>query len=167
MSVWTSLVKVTERLVMTTALSAIFIAPWATPGASQGSSPPPASAAASSEDVQALRERVAAFWAARLAGDSKVQWDLLEPRGRGRLTMQEYASDRGAVRYLAYQVEDATVTGYFAVVKVRLMLQPILPSARRVGVQTTIAEDRWVKIRGVWYRRFGEEESAPSQGGTS
>ena len=166
MSVWIPLAKATRRVVMTAALSAIAIVPWASPGASQVTPTPPASAAPS-EDVQVLRERVAAFWAARLAGDSKVQWDLLEPRGRGRLTMQEYASDRGAVRYLAYQVEDATVTGYFAVVKVRLMVQPILPSARRVGVQTTIAEDRWVRIRGVWYRRFGDEESSPSQGGTS
>jgi hypothetical protein len=136
-------------------------------GGAQSSSGQPPAPPASSEDLQALRERVATFWAARLAGDPKAQWELLEPRGRGRLTMQEYASGRGAVRYIAYQVEDATVKGYFAVVKVRLMVQPILPSGRRVPVQTTVAEDYWVRIGGVWYRNLEEGRPGHAPGGIS
>ena len=127
---------------------------WAGSAASQGTSETPA---ASTDDVQVLRERVATFWAARMAGDPSAQWGLLEPRGRGRLTAQEYGAGRSAVRYLAYQVENATVDGYFAVVKVRLMFQPILPSGRRVGVQSSLAEDYWVKIGGTWYRRLDQE----------
>jgi hypothetical protein len=111
----------------------------------------------SAEEVEVLRDRVATFWAARLAGDPKAQWELLEPRGRGRMTPQEYTANRGAIRFLAYQVENATVDGYFAVVKVRVMFQPILPSGRRVGVQTSLAEDFWVRIGGVWYRRLDQE----------
>jgi hypothetical protein len=148
------------RVVVTAGLIMLSVVAWATPGRSQGTSTDPPG---SSKDVEALRERVAAFWAARLAGDSKAQWELLEPRGRGRLTMQEYGSNRGAVRYVAYQVEDAAITGYFAVVKVRVMFQPILPSARRVGVQTALAEDRWIRIRGVWYRNL-EEDPGQTQG---
>jgi hypothetical protein len=100
---------------------------------------------------------VAAFWAARLAGDATAQWQLLEPRGRGRLTAQEYGAHRTAIRYLAYQVENATVDGYFAVVKVRLMFQPNLPSGRRVGVQSSLTEDYWIRIGGTWYRRLDQE----------
>jgi hypothetical protein len=37
------------------------------------------------------------------------------------------------------------------------MFQPILPSGRRVGVQTSLAEDFWVRIGGVWYRRLDQE----------
>ena len=49
----------------------------------------------------------AAFWAARVAGDPKAQWELLEPRGRGRMTPLEYVPGPGAMKYLAYQVETA------------------------------------------------------------
>jgi hypothetical protein len=138
-----------------TALISLCALAWAGSAASQGTSEAPAAAA--TDDVQVLRDRVATFWAARMAGDPSVQWGLLEPRGRGRLTPQEYSANRSAVRYLAYQVENATVDGYFAVVKVRLMFQPILPSGRRVGVQTSLAEDYWVRIGGTWYRRLDQE----------
>jgi hypothetical protein len=140
------------------ALLSLSLLTWAGSVASQGTSGAPT---ASADDVQVLRDRVATFWAARLAGDPSAQWGLLEPRGRNRLSAQEYGGNRNAVRYLAYQVEDAAVDGYFAVVKVRLMFQPILPSGRRVGVQSSLAEDYWIRIGGTWYRRLDQE---PLQG---
>lgn len=133
----------------------------ATPGGAQSAAPSPSSAApaaaATESDAQVLRERAARFWAARMADDYNGQWELLEPRGRGRMTPQEYGAGRGSVRYIAYQVEDATVKGYFATVKVRVLFQPVLPSARRVGVKAAVLEDRWVRVGGVWYRRLDEE----------
>ena len=128
---------------------------WATTAGAQTVAPP--APVASDGDAQVLRERAAAFWAARMTADFQTQWALLEPRGRGRMTPQEYAADRGSVRYVAYQVEDATVNGYFATVKVRLLLVPILPSGGRVPVQAIVADDRWVKVGGVWYRRLDDE----------
>ena len=84
-------------------------------------------------EVDTLRGRVAAFWAARVEGDSKGQWDLLEPRGRGRLSPGDYSPVRGVMKYLAYQVEDATVNGTFATVKVRLLAQiTLVPSQGQV-----------------------------------
>ena len=114
------------------------------------------------DDVEGLRQRAATFWAARVAGDTKGQWELLEPRGRGRLTAGEYASARGAVKYIAYQVEDATVDGYFASVKVRLLVQPILPTAqlRKVHPTGSLVPDRWVRVGGTWYRSLEQESPA-------
>jgi len=127
----------------------------------------PASSAplGSAADIQALRERVAAYWAARLAGDLRTQWELLEPRGSSRLTAEEYGAGR-AVRYLGYQVEDATVNGFFAAVKVRVLFQPILPpsaASRVVAPMAGVVADGWVRIGGLWYHRLEEGESRPSQ----
>jgi hypothetical protein len=167
MSVWTPLAKTLGRVVVATSLVGLALAACATPGGAPSTSMATPAPATSQNEDQILRERVATFWAARMTGDPKTQWELLEPRGKGRVTIQEYASDRGAVRYVAYQVEDATITGYFALVKVRLMFQPILPSPRRIGVQTILAEDRWVRIRGVWYRQLEGDGQGPAQEGQS
>jgi hypothetical protein len=126
------------------------------------SSPP----AASEADIAALRERAAAYWAARVAGDAEKQWQLLEPRGRGRISAQEYGASPTGGKYLAYQVEEATVKGYFATVKVRLLIQQVLQSpgpAPTLAPQTTIVEDGWIRIGGVWYRRFEDGGKAPAQ----
>ena len=108
---------------------------------------------ASTGDVDALRERAAAFWAARVTGDTTKQWELLEPRARGRMTAAEYAAPRNVVKYLAYQVEDANVEGFYAKVKVRLIVQPTLPFApqRKIAPSATVVEDPWVRVQGTWY----------------
>ena len=108
--------------------------------------------------VQTLRERTAMYWAARMEGDDKTQWDLLEPRGRGRVTPQEYATERKGVRYLGYQVEEAAIAGYFAIVKVRVLFQPILPRMVGVSVQTVLLDDQWIRVGGTWYRQMDDRQ---------
>ncbi len=124
------------------------------------------SAGAARDEVQALRERAAAFWAARVAEDFRAQWELLEPRFKGRVSAEEYRTGRGNLRYLAYQVEEATVDGAFATVKVRVLAQPILLAARgqRIPPQAALVDDPWIRIGGVWYRRWESEGSGPPQG---
>jgi len=126
----------------------------ASPTPNAASPTPVAKGVVAASEVERLRERAAAFWAARVAGDPNAQWELLEPRGRGRFTPLEYVPGPGAMKYLAYQVEDATVSGYFADVSVRLLVQPILPAARKqkIGPSSTVVQDRWVRIGGTWYR---------------
>jgi hypothetical protein len=125
------------------------------------SMPPVSEGTATASDVERLRERTAAFWAARVAGDPKAQWELLEPRGRGRMTPLEYVPGPGAMKYLAYQVENATVSGYFADVSVRILVQPILPPTQKakIGPSSTTVKDRWVRIGGTWYRSLEQEGS--------
>lgn len=121
----------------------------------QGASPPPGNTASDAE-VQTLRERAAAYWAARMTGDDKVQWDLLEPRGRGRVTPQEYAAERRGIQYLGYQIENASIDGFFAVVKVRLLFQ--VPQLASVAPQTVLMDDRWIRVGGAWYRQLDERK---------
>ena len=129
----------------------------AAPVTKEAAAPP--TAAKPEEQAQALRERAAEYWAARMEGDDKAQWELLEPRGKGRVTAQEYAAGRSGVRYLGYQIEDAAIDGYFAIVKVRLLFQPILPRMTSVPVQTVLMDDQWVRVAGTWYRQLDERQA--------
>ena len=123
----------------------------------------PAGATVSEGEVQALRERAAVYWAARMTEDDKTQWELLEPRGRGRMTPKEYASERQGVRYLGYQVEDAVIDGYFAVVKVRLLIQPLLPRLVSIAPQPVLLDDQWIRIGGSWYRQVDGQQPRSGQ----
>jgi hypothetical protein len=143
--------------------------PTPAPAASAPAAAAPAAAPTASQDsgdIEVLRQRVAAFWAARTAGDREAQWKLLEPRGQGRLTPEEYVSGRGALKYLAYQVEDAQVNGAFGTVKVRVLANVNLPTptARPMPPQATVVFDRWVRIGGVWYRALDEVDRGSQQG---
>jgi hypothetical protein len=131
------------------------------PVASQGSSSAP-TAGATEAEVLALRQRAANFWAARVAQDPVKQWELLEPRGRARMSAQEYAGGLVA-KYLAYQIEEADVQGSFALVKVRLIVQAALPVARQRAIppSAAVVGDTWVRIDGTWYRSLDQVPSGP------
>jgi len=139
-------------------LVAVGAAACATP-VSQETAAAPATPAVSEGQAQTLRERAAAYWAARMQGDDNTQWELLEPRGRGRITAQEYAAGRQGVRYLGYQIEDAAIDGYFAIVKVRLLFQPILQRSSGIPVQTLLMDDQWIRVAGTWYRQLDERQA--------
>jgi hypothetical protein len=131
----------------------------------QGVSASPA-AATSSADTTELRQRAAAFWAARVAGDADTQWKLLEPRGKGRMTPQEYAAAPTGGRYLAYQVEGATVNGLFATVKVKVLVQQMLPiqgPSRILPPQTVVVDDGWIQVGGTWYRQMDDGQKGAGE----
>ncbi len=142
------------------AVAALGVLALSAGASAQPSSSAPASVR-SSEDVETLRARAASFWAARVRGDVNAQYQVLEPRGKARTSPAEYGGAPGAVRYLAYQVEDATVKGFFATVKVRLVFQPILSTTTTrptvVPPASVVVEDRWIRIQGVWYRVLEQE----------
>jgi hypothetical protein len=146
------------RLVGLAALAGALVAGPA-PGRAEPA--PPAAGA----DTAALRERVAAFWAARVAGDLAVQWTFFEPRVRGRLSVDEYRARPRGVRYVAYQVEEAEVRGPFATVRVRVLAEPValaaLARGRRVVPQTVVVDDPWIRIGETWYRRLEQERDPP------
>jgi hypothetical protein len=124
----------------------------------QAPATPASTPKASEAEVRTLRERVAAFWVARMSDDDRGQWEMLEPRGRGRLTPREYASERRDVRYLGYQVEDAAVDGHFAVVKVRVLFRPIIQTMVDVSMQTVLLDDHWIRVNGSWYRQLDDRQ---------
>jgi hypothetical protein len=123
-----------------------------------GAAGPPGAAAqgapATSADASlvALRERVLAYWNARVKRDYRAEYDLLEPRARARTSADEYGRGR-AVEYMAAQVEDVEQRGNFARVTVRLLVRISYPLAGMASrTEATALQDSWVRIGGVWYR---------------
>jgi hypothetical protein len=120
--------------------------PQATPGV-----PPTASA-----ELDPLKERVLAYWQARIRQDYRAQYDLLEPRARAVYNPEEYGRGR-QVSYVAAQVEDVEARGNFARARVRLLVRVQLPRIlpRTAPIQrtdTTTIDDVWVRVGGAWYR---------------
>lgn len=132
----------------------------------QGTGPGPAPRTpAGQDDTLALRQRTAEYWAARVARDYRTQWELSEPRLKGRITSEEYAAGRGAIQYLGYDVGDADIKGSFASVQVKVIARITLPGSQaKPVVKTQTVPDAWVKVEGVWYRR-ADQESSPAMSG--
>lgn len=114
--------------------------------------PAPAQPAAGPAWEAQLKERVLAYWNARAKKDFGAEYDLLEPRVRARVSRDEYGRGR-TVQYLAAQVETVERRGSFAKVGVRLLVKvvhPFLPGGSRT--ESSLLDDYWVLIQGVWYR---------------
>jgi hypothetical protein len=127
-------------------------------------------APSSTEDqsLEKLKERVLAYWQARIKKDYQAEYDLLEPRLRARVPASEYGRGR-AMEYLAAQVEGVERSGSFARVKVRILVKitlPPLPVPQRVvtapeRTEATMILDHWVLIRGAWYRSQEADAGVP------
>jgi hypothetical protein len=135
----------------------------------QGTAPSPATATQPGpEETLALRQRAAEYWAARVARDYKTQWELSEPRLKGRITPEEYGAGRGAIQYLGYDVGEADIKGSFASVQVKVIARITLPKSKAKPVlKTATVPDAWIKVEGIWYRRADQPEGPPAVSGAT
>lgn len=120
-------------------------------GAQSADPATPATNAAPDASLEALKERVALYWNARVKRDYRTQYELLEPRARARTSPEEYGRGR-MVRYEAAQVEDAERRGNFARVTVRVLVRVVHPLLGGSRIETSLLQDHWVLIGGTWYR---------------
>jgi hypothetical protein len=139
-------------------LIAVLLLAWGLAGGEEPKQEP------ATAELKLIKERAARYWEAKLARDFRTQYEMLEPRVRGRLPFEDFIKGKGVVEYLGATVEDAQVTGNFATVTLRIrarvrhpMLRPTPPP------KETTALERWVRVRGVWYRTL--EEVPPPPGG--
>ncbi len=119
--------------------------------------------------LERLRERVLAYWQARVKKDYQAEYDLLEPRLRARVPAEEYGRGR-TIQYLGAQVESVERRGSFARVGVRILVKmtiPPLPIPQAAAVpspqrtEATLLQDHWVLIRGAWYRTQEADAGVP------
>jgi len=146
------------------AVAAVVVLGLAAPAVGGPVPTPTGEVSAASEDpvLQPLRERVLAYWQARVRKDSRSEYELLEPRARARLAPEEYGRGR-TVEYLAAQVEGVERRGNFARVAVRLLVKVAvpLPVGARVLTESTLLPDLWVLIGGTWYRSEEADAGVP------
>lgn len=104
---------------------------------------------------ESLRERVIRYWEARMQGDLLAAYQLHEPAFRRAVTFVAFAQGRGATPTLAYEILDERVEGDVAWVNVNkqsTIKHPML--IRPVPPRWTETEEQWIRVEGVWYRKF-------------
>lgn len=110
-----------------------------------------------------LRKRVEGYWQAMLAADYAKTYEYLDPFFRARVTLQNYLTKMGKIKYTQAQVDDAPIDGARSVVtsKIKASVPPFkVPSTgeiisqpdREVAVKST-----WLWLDGDWYREFSYE----------
>lgn len=110
---------------------------------------------AGAQDAERLTERAQAFWELRVEGDYRAQYAYLEPRARGRITLQQYArgGSGGAIEYLGAQVEGTKIQPPWGVAKVRVLGRVLHPAMRgQPLVIEQVVDDLWLWVDGQWYR---------------
>jgi hypothetical protein len=152
-------------------LAAALLAPGLVAGEAVGQAPGESETAVTAvtrdpEDIDGLKRLAAGFWLARVKNDLSAQYQYIEPRAKGRATLEQWAQAQGPgpMSYLAYQVEDVALSGSYAVVTVRLLVRPNLPgfTDRRIGPQAVKVQDRWVRVGGAWYRVEPQPSASPT-----
>jgi hypothetical protein len=145
---------------------------WTVAPPSRAAEERPPGAAAEDPSLEALKERVLAYWEARVRKDYRAEWDLLEPRLRARVPADEYGRGR-TLQYLGAQVESVERRGSFARVGVRVLVKitlPPLPLPQAPGAaapapertEAALVQDHWVLIRGAWYRTQEADAGVPA-----
>jgi len=63
-------------------------------------------------------------------------------------------------------VEDVAINGHFATVKMRVLVQQIVPAtsgrSKLMPPQAVHLDDGWIQVGGVWYRRLDAGGNAPA-----
>jgi hypothetical protein len=136
--------------------------PAPTSAQAPGTAATPAAATPAPDETLTLRQRAAEYWMARTKRDYRAQWELSEPRLKGRMSPEQYGAGKGAIHYLGYEVGDAKIDGHFATVEVKVIARITVASQpTQPLVRTATVNDGWVKIEGVWYRRADQPEGTP------
>ena len=104
---------------------------------------------------EALRERVVQYWEARMRGDLLATYQLHEPAFRRAVTFAAFAQGRGTTPTTAYEILDERVEGDVAFVPVKKQSTVKIPQlVKPVQPRWTETEEQWIRVEGVWYRRF-------------
>lgn len=107
---------------------------------------------------EALRNRVAAYWDARVEGNAEKAYEIIDPEARKSMRFAIYAQRTGNVIILSYKIDNVEMDlkKNEATVRVERSFR-IRPGAIPINIddileQTT--DEQWVLIDGQWYMSY-------------
>lgn len=111
--------------------------------------------------VDALRERAAAFWAARVAGDPVTAYEYEDLKITKAMPLQTYATRGGLIYRRANLVGSDCPAGKEECL-VQVEVDFVIPQLNPNQVQTQKFDDPWVLIQGQWYHAFKKRTPPPT-----
>jgi hypothetical protein len=113
-----------------------------------------------------LVQRVEALWKARIAGDYDFAYEVFDFAYRAAIPKRNYVENVGAITYQSYSVEDVTVTGPEATVKMKAkyeMKPTYLPSGKPIKLDPIEVElaNTWVWVGNDWYLVYSPSFGQP------
>ncbi len=112
-----------------------------------------------SQPSESLKQRVTAFWEARLKGDELTAYQYEAYSHTGEMTATQYIQARSpALKYMAYTIDTIQEQENEAQVTVKLQYQMSIPGMVDLPMAMAIKE-RWVRFDNQWYRNLESEES--------
>ena len=110
-----------------------------------------------SQPSESLKQRVTAFWEARLKGDEATAYQYEAYAYTGEMTATQYIQARSpALKYMAYTIDTIQEQENEAQVTVKLQYQMTVPGMVDLPLATAIKE-RWVRFDNTWYRNLKSE----------
>lgn len=111
-----------------------------------------------SPSAASLKQRVTAFWEARLRGDEVTAYQYEAYAYTGEMTVTQYVQARSpALKYMAYTIDTIQEQENEAQVTVNVQYQMSIPGMVDLPLAMAIKE-RWVRFDNQWYRNLQSEK---------
>ena len=106
-----------------------------------------------SQPAESLKQRVTAFWEARLQGDAITAYQYEAYAHTGKMTATQYVQSRSSqLTYTEYTIKEIQEQDNAAQVEIAIKCQLAVPGMADVSLDEVI-EERWTRLDdGQWYR---------------
>lgn len=108
----------------------------------------------------ALRERVTAYWDARVKGDVESAYNLVDPRARKTVSLATYVRRTSQFIIVDYEIKKISADPGAKTASVRVQrsfkINPGAPVPFRFDkILKQVDDMQWVQYKGKWYMSYG------------
>lgn len=113
-----------------------------------------------------LVQRVEALWKARVAGEYEFSYEVFDFAYKAAVAKKTYVENAGAITYHTFSVEDVSMAGSEATVKMKAkyeMKPTFLPSGKPIKLEPIEVEltNTWVWVGNDWYLMYSPAYGQP------
>src|SRR5215510_12615796 len=105
------------------------------------------------DQASSLKERVEAFWDARIAGDDLKAYNNEAYARNGKMSATDYVRARTpTLKYKSYEIKSVEEQGERATITIDVHYQLIVPARADLAL-SMVMKEKWVRLEdGQWYR---------------